>query len=249
MSFSSGQLGRVTEWVIARPPRGATTPEMLRVPSTAVGVIRPNDKAREPGTARARRKGRRAMATVRSPEVLLGRTSDGLEENEFFVCVCTYITILLAGYHWIFQSKHQLMEIFLERRLCLGRVIHLEKYSATMIWGPVFSPNIQCLCKPGRSQCFGLSGFQNCQKREQKKQYFERTGGVWEVYARRMEAYGKPKFFSKKDKNMTTLNPIEMKTRGSTDLLKQCPKNIRERALQKTTEISSHQTKSIALNA
>jgi len=63
-----------------------------------------------------------------------------------------------------------------------------------------------------------------------------------------MEAYGKPKF-SKKDKNMTTLNPIEMKTRGSTDLLKQCPKNIRERALQKTTEISSHQTKSIALNA
>ena len=188
------------------------------------------------------------MATVRSPEVLLGRTSDGLEENEFFVCVCTYITILLAGYHWIFQSKHQLMEIFLERRLCLGRVIHLEKYSATMIWGPVFSPNIQCLCKPGRSQCFGLSGFQNCQKREQKKQYFERTGGVCEVYARRMEAYGKPKF-SKKDKNMTTLNPIEMKTRGSTDLLKQCPKNIRERALQKTTEISSHQTKSIALNA
>ena len=102
------------------------------------------------------------------------------------LCVCTYITILLAGYHWIFQSKHQLMEIFLERRLCLGRVIHLEKYSATMIWGPVFSPNIQCLCKPGRSQCFGLSGSQNCKKREQKKQYFERTGGVWEVYARRM---------------------------------------------------------------
>jgi len=93
MSFSSGQLGRVTEWVIARPPRGATTPEMLRVPSTAVGVIRPNDKAREPGTARARRKGRRAMATVRSPEVLLGRTSDGLEENEFFVCVHIHYNI------------------------------------------------------------------------------------------------------------------------------------------------------------
>jgi hypothetical protein len=47
-----------------------------------------------------------------------------------------------------------------------------------------------------------------------------------------MEAYGKPKF-SKKEKKLTTLNPIEMKTRGSTDLLKQCPKNIRERALQR----------------
>ena len=54
-------------------------------------------------------------------------------------------------------------------------------------------------------------------------------GGVWEVYGRRMggvwEAYGKPKF-RKKEKHMRTLNPIEMKMRGSTHLLKQCPKKI-----------------------
>ena len=81
-------------------------------------------------------------------------------------------------------------------------------------------------------------------------------GGVWEAYGRCTggvwEAYGKPKF-RKKEKHMRTLNPIEMKMRGSTDLLKQChampEKNIRKRALPKTTEISSDQTKSIALNA
>ena len=106
---------------------------------------------------------------------------------------CTYIRILLAGYHWTFQSKHQLMELSLVLRFGLGRIIHLEKYSATMIWGQVFSPEIRCLCKPGKSQYFGLSGFQNWQKRG-KKHFFWACGGcmggVW-------EAYGKPKFRKK----------------------------------------------------
>jgi len=79
----------------------------------------------------------------------------------------------------------------------------------------------------------------------EKNIFFERAGGVWEVYGRRM---GNPNLGRKK--KYENIEPNRNENARQYSFTKAMPKkNIRKRALPKTTEISSDQTKSIALNA
>ena len=135
---------------------------------------RPNDKAREPGTARARRKGRRAMATVRSPEGLLGRTSDGLEENEFFDNITCWIPLDLPeqtsavgnifGAKILLRAGHPPRKIFRHHDL-----------------GASFQPQHSMFVQT-RKILLGSKTAKNVNKKTIFWAYGRCMGGVWEAY-------------------------------------------------------------------
>ena len=96
---------------------------------------------------------------------------------------CTYIRILLAGYHWTFQSKHQLMELSLVLRFGLGRIIHLEKYSATVIWGKFSAPKYDVCANQENPSILGFLG-SKIGKNVEKNIFLSVRGvygGVWET--------------------------------------------------------------------
>jgi hypothetical protein len=86
------------------------------------------------------------------------------------------------------------MELSLVLRFGLGRIIHLEKYSATMIWGKFSAPKYDVCANQENPSILGFLG-SKIGKNVEKNIFCERAGGVWEVYGRRM---GNPNLGRKK---------------------------------------------------